>query len=400
MDRAKAIREAHVNLLEDAVKDLRDELKKPEEADKVIEVQAIIEHLNATWKDYERASNEVQRLEADVNNLVVIMKDTSLVRKEFLKAKKEAEAYLSGIQAPRTTTTTTHVTKVRLPEIKLPTFNGSVSQWPSFWSGFAAIDQDPDLSDDSKLRHLISCVKGSSAERDLEGLRVIDTNYPVAVQLLKDRYGREDLIIADHMKKLQNLPAVQSANDIEALRKLYCELEIHLRGLQELKKTQFSDMLGPILFQKLPYEIRLVWLSDTDHEITDLKGMVAMLKKQVETREQCLVQGESIQPSNKAEPKPKPSMVPTAAALVGGVRAPRKCPFCNSDSHNSFNCTLDVAARKIAVIRSGRCFNCLAPGHGKDACLSKTRCKTCKSVHHSTLHQDPQEDPVVPLALV
>jgi hypothetical protein len=152
-------------------------------------------------------------------------------------------------------------------------------------------------------------------------------------------------------------------------------------------------MLGPILFQKLPYEIRLVWLSDANHEITDLKGMVAMLKKQVETREQCMVPGETVQPSNKVEPKPKPSMVPTAAALVGGVRAPRKCPFCNSDSHNSFNCALDVATRKRAVIRSGRCFNCLAPGHGKDACLSKNRCKTCKGVHHSTLHQDPAGAP-------
>ena len=200
MDRAKAIRDEHVSLLEDAIKDLREELKRPEEADKVIQVQAIIEHLNATWRDYERASNEVQRLEPDVNDLVVIMKETSLVRKDFLKAKKEAEAYLSGIQVPRAAPTTTHVAKVRLPEIKLPTFNGSVSQWPSFWSGFAAIDQDSDLSDDGKLRHLISCVKGSSAERDLEGLRVIDTNYPVAVQLSKDRYGREDLIITDHMK--------------------------------------------------------------------------------------------------------------------------------------------------------------------------------------------------------
>ena len=44
--------------------------------------------------------------------------------------------------------------RVKLPKIDLPQFDGNSLNWPSFWERFStAVDQNDELSDDEKLAH-------------------------------------------------------------------------------------------------------------------------------------------------------------------------------------------------------------------------------------------------------
>ena len=62
------------------------------------------------------------------------------------------------------------------------------------------------------------------------------------------------------------------------------------------------------------------------------------------------------------------------------------CVYCNSQEHNSLNCTeaLDKATRRAILQKSGLCWNCTGGGHGVTQCKSRG-CKNCNRKHHISI---------------
>lgn len=52
--------------------------------------------------------------------------------------------------------------------------------------------------------------------------------------MLKERFGRKDLVMSAHIAKLLNLTPVKKSSNIVALRQLYDECEVQIRGLESL----------------------------------------------------------------------------------------------------------------------------------------------------------------------
>ena len=82
--------------------------------------------------------------------------------------------------------------------------------------------------------------------------------YREALNLLKERYGSNQLIISAHMSKLTNLERLVSCN-VTQLRRLYDKIENNVRALSTMGivKTQLGPMLMPIVLEKLPNVVRL-----------------------------------------------------------------------------------------------------------------------------------------------
>ena len=70
-------------------------------------------------------------------------------------------------------------------------------------------------------------------------------NYDIAIDVLKKRFGRKDLVINAHMNKLLNMTPVKRSNDVSALRKLYDDCEIQVRSLDALGVV--ADTYGSLL---------------------------------------------------------------------------------------------------------------------------------------------------------
>ena len=97
---------------------------------------------------------------------------------------------------------------VKLPKINLKPFNGQPENWLSFYENFeCVIANNNDLSGIQKLTYLRSLVEGQ-ASSTIKGLALTNSNFDVAMNLLKERYNNKQLLVSAHMTSLLSLDKV------------------------------------------------------------------------------------------------------------------------------------------------------------------------------------------------
>ena len=143
----------------------------------------------------------------------------------------------------------THVSAsadIKLPKLNLPVFGGDVLQWPSFWDQFEANVDSTDLSVILKFSYLRTLLEGEP-KRTIEGLSLTADHYDVACSILKDRFGRKEIIFT-HIQKLLNL-SVPSKCTVASLWRLNNELKAHTRSLEALgiDGKQYGVILTPLI---------------------------------------------------------------------------------------------------------------------------------------------------------
>jgi len=112
------------------------------------------------------------------------------------------------------------------------TFNGDLTKWEAFWSTFeSSIHLNLTLSAVDKFTYLNSLLEGP-AMRAVAGLKLSATNYTVAIDTLKKRFGNKRQIISRHMDTLLELESVSSANNIKDLRCFHDQVEFQVRSLK------------------------------------------------------------------------------------------------------------------------------------------------------------------------
>jgi len=78
---------------------------------------------------------------------------------------------------------------VTLPNLEMQKFGGQIHQWEELWDGFcSAIHENDDLSQVDKLKYPKSFLV-EPAKSVISGLKITESNYDTAVELLKKRYG-------------------------------------------------------------------------------------------------------------------------------------------------------------------------------------------------------------------
>ncbi|GFX12287.1 integrase catalytic domain-containing protein [Trichonephila clavipes] len=192
----------------------------------------------------------------------------------------------------------------RLTKLTLESFSGkNISSFPSFWARFkSAVHENLSLNDVDKFSYLKSVVT-SDAELAIRGLTLTSENYAKAMKILENRFGRKELIVDFHMNRLLNLTLVRKSFDVIALRNLYDQLEINIRGLEslEISPDSYSCLLFPIIMKAIPPDLALEYNkkhNETQSQITDL---IAYLRSEVESRERTefLVKPHDLELKNK-----------------------------------------------------------------------------------------------------
>ncbi|CAB3993299.1 Hypothetical predicted protein, partial [Paramuricea clavata] len=175
---------------------------------------------------------------------------------------------------------------VRLPRLNLKHFKGDPIKFQSFWDSFEiTIHNNENLSDVSKMSNLISLLEGP-AYSAVAGLSLTSANYKSAVDTLKERFGCEEVVISAHMDAPLKLPGANTNSDTKKLRRIYDEVQQHVRGLKAvgISSKQYGKLLVPILMNKIPQELQLKITRKLGKEKWDLEALQNALKEELEAR--------------------------------------------------------------------------------------------------------------------
>ncbi|GFW07893.1 DUF1758 domain-containing protein [Trichonephila clavipes] len=244
---------------------------------------------------------------------------------------------------------------------------------------------------------------GSKAERLVLSFPATAANYPKAIDQLKERFGREDLVqiyVRDLLTLVMKNAATGRVKADYPL--LYDELESKLRSLESLGKTQdkYGDFLTPLVESCLPEEVLVAWERSRNHQtesegFRSLEQLMNFLRQEVKGEEMVLLARTGLtlhqNPRKKDYHATQVNKVETTtAATLVNMDNPGKrilnCNFCNK-SHPSEKCysskKMTIAVKQNLLLKKGACFSCLKTGHLSKFCNIKNQlnCSHCNNHH-------------------
>lgn len=278
--------------------------------------------------------------------------------------------------------------KVKLPTVALPTFNGEYNKWLLYKDAFQSlIHSNTSLVEIQKFQYLRGSLQGEPLQV-IQSLETSSENYKIAWDLLVNRYENKRLIINTHLKGLFEMAVIQR-NSHTALSKFIDDIRTHLRSLEALKLPvkEWDAILVYMLTEKLDFSVRKEW---EDHISKEGKVMPTT----EELLEFLTHRSLTLMMINKSN----------VNAIGQGVRKPERrqayftstgehiCEYCKG-THWVARCEkfkqLSLEQRREQVPKLNLCFNCLGGGHRSKEC-KRPACKICNKHHHILLHNSEQ----------
>nr|XP_050023402.1 uncharacterized protein LOC126517647 [Dermacentor andersoni] len=186
--------------------------------------------------------------------------------------------------------------KVKLPKLELQRFRGAATEWQSFWERFEqAVHGNDGLSNAEKFLYLRSVLSGKAAAA-IAGIQVTGANDTTVIELLKERFGRRDMLIQEHLTQLLDLPPVKNEKEHIGLHRLYDHLQRNIDDLLALgvKTDSYGALLSSALLRMLPTDLvgyhKGLSAAGKD-DVTSIKSLQVFLKTEVESREKALQPG-------------------------------------------------------------------------------------------------------------
>ncbi|KAH7951144.1 hypothetical protein HPB52_005173 [Rhipicephalus sanguineus] len=134
--------------------------------------------------------------------------------------------------------------KLKWSTLRTQRFSGASTEWQSWEQFERAVHENDTLSDSEKFLYLRSSLSGK-AELAIDGIQVTGANYNTAIELLKERFGRRDVLKQEHLTQLLELPPVRNENEAIGLRRLYDHLQRNIAALAALGAK--TDGYGALL---------------------------------------------------------------------------------------------------------------------------------------------------------
>ncbi|KAJ0172535.1 hypothetical protein K1T71_011674 [Dendrolimus kikuchii] len=287
--------------------------------------------------------------------------------------------------------------QTKLPKLELQKFDGNILHWREFHDRFqTTIDTKP-ISEADKLAYLVTSLQGE-ALAFIRGLECTNDNYPIALKVLKDRFGKLGLVIDAHYLTLLNLrKASSSAKDY---LEVYNEIERHPRVLNGMGENT-NHNLRTIILNKFPNDI-----------IYELKKIVKTEDTQVDVIRKELEHIISAQMTTHSNLTPSDNQSSTVHTLHLKEQNERKtvkrrfisksvsnikkrehnpCIFCKGNHFNDQCQTKSISERKKLL--KNRCYICFQENHQARFCKEKRKCFHCGAAnkHNSALCDSKKE---------
>ena len=280
---------------------------------------------------------------------------------------------------------------VKLPTLAVPTFDGNIISWRSFWEQYTvSVHERSDLSPSQKLTYLKQAVKDSSAKHAVEGLSGSGDQYEEAVECLRKRFDRPRLLHQAHVRAIVDAPSLKDGNGKE-LRRLHDTVIQHLRALKTMKYELPGHFITSLLELKLDPGTTFEWqrFSQDSLNVPHVDTLMEFIDLRAQASESAVHElSKKRQPDGASTrrtfgPRPITSLT---------TNVDDTCVVCRNGKHPLYGCRRFKALphdQMLSTLRAkGLCLNCLRPGHFVKECTSTNRCRMCQKAHHTLLHVD------------
>ncbi|KAL3086338.1 hypothetical protein niasHS_008437 [Heterodera schachtii] len=313
-----------------------------------------------------------------------------------------------------------------------PTFSGRPEDWTTFWAYFQRAVDDKPIPGFEKQLHLLRCLKeGSPARRAVEVYPPSDGNYPIVVQLLKERFGDTNDLQRAIRAQLLHLPPAK--DNVSSLTAVFDEFERGVSQLEQLGANVDDESFGPLLEAKLPVRI----LTDLRIRESTLgaKWTVREFRKAVAAQVKCMRAAESALAAMKAPerrqeqrseaerpgrnapieeefhrvfmvrenpPDQREHAAPDPRCEATAPSRPEQlgnsCSLCGKTGHQPSRCHKysSIQAKRRRLIEQRRCLRCLRPDHTTSHCTSGYKCRKCQRQDHHWLICEEGDKPPAP----
>ena len=340
-------------------------------------------------------STQLAKLTCEMANV----KDTTLVPSHDRSASS-----LPGYDTPRKS-------EGKIPIIEVPTFDGDIMQWSSFWTSWETVIGKRDtLSDAAKLSYLKKAITDPDCQTLLTDPRETEDCYQEVVKELHERFDRNKEV---HRTLVQRLLQLTHIKETRAdIRRLMDTLKSTCSSLKRTGSYCIETFLTSLVYWLLPTKLQTLWEQHTKKtkKVTPLPELIKYFSAHAET----LPSINSHHSQGKSEPEKKNSNkktdkrndYPTTRSNTHKnktsvhVVSPSptykwECALCTPEKHPLFVCPKWLSmpiAQKLSYIQSKKlCHNCLGGGHSTATCRSTYRCRECQANHHTSIHQAPGE---------
>ena len=93
--------------------------------------------------------------------------------------------------------------------MQMPDFNGDQLKWQGFWDRYKVYNHSSaNIGEIDKFNYLQGGLKREALDA-ISGLTLSMENYKEAIQLLKNRFGNEQLLISAHMESLIKISKIR-----------------------------------------------------------------------------------------------------------------------------------------------------------------------------------------------
>ncbi|XP_061724911.1 uncharacterized protein LOC133530870 [Cydia pomonella] len=285
-----------------------------------------------------------------------------------------------------------HYQQIKLPTIKLPTFDGDHLKWLEFRDMFESLIHDNDhIPPMNKFHYLRSSLEGGAAVA-IKSIDFTANNYNLAWELLCERFNNKRILINNHLKSLYNLEAFTKESHT-SLRLMIDHVSKNLRALSSLgEPTEHWDTL--IIFNmssKLDAATGRKWEEhrSTLSDLVTLKEFYQFLRDRADVLETIQYSkvdaGRSERPTINKNSSGKQTKLLHVASTNGNKV---ECALCQQD-HRLEYCpnfkVMNPESRLSTVRRLKLCVNCFRPGHHQSRCR-RGPCTICNRKHNALVH--------------
>ncbi|GBN86589.1 hypothetical protein AVEN_95801-1 [Araneus ventricosus] len=180
---------------------------------------------------------------------------------------------------------------IKLPKLAMSKFYEQSSVRLSYWnSSESAIHENDSLSEVSKFNYLKAHLGGSTLST-IEGFALTPENYEIAIKLLKERFGRSDVLINTHLNNLLRICPLKNSDDIVSFRKKFDNIQTEIRSLESLNvlKETYQNLLCPLLLKCLPPDLVLEYNKSMKSDKYEIDELVDFLSIQLKAKERSLM---------------------------------------------------------------------------------------------------------------
>lgn len=350
-------------------------------------IQTYIE-LNCSDDEIEEVSQErddflkkYYNLEAEINELLNVR-----------KKKSPSQETLNS----RASNSTDNL--IKLPTIKLPSFNGEYSEFITFKNTFdSLIVNNSTLDNVQKLHYLLASLEGEPKQL-LANMELTSENFIPCYNLIVNRYLNRKLILNSHVKGLLTLSSATDGNAAN-YRKLVNQIRTNLNGIDSVESNIpiHELLITELVLNKIKYNHRLEFENKySDSQSTSLNDLIDFLESKSQTLE--LLASKNVNVDKPIANKTKAANSKAKSLHVTQNQEKHTaCIFCKQNQHRLTSCSefkaLEPHNRLKFVKTNKLCFKCLLQ-HKVGSC-QQNKYLCCQNRHNVLLHVNRHNRPTL-----